>query len=52
MNKQWPFFVLVRIDTIFSVIVSKVPRSKKTRTEKGFLLKAVLFILTFLLEQD
>ncbi len=40
-----------RIETVFSMIVSKMPRSIKARTEKGFLLKTVLFILAFLVEQ-
>lgn len=40
-----------RIETVFSVIISKMPRSIKARTEKGFLLKTVLFILAFLVER-
>jgi Transposase DDE domain len=40
-----------RIETTFSTIVSKMPRSIKARTEKGFLLKTVLFILAFLVDQ-
>jgi len=40
-----------KIETVFSMIVSKMPRSIKARTEKGFLLKTVLFILSFLIEQ-
>jgi hypothetical protein len=39
-----------RIETVFSVIVGKMPRNIKARTEKGFLLKTVLFILAFLVE--
>ena len=39
------------VETVFSVIVSKMPRSIKARTEKGFLLKTVLFILAFLVER-
>lgn len=40
-----------KIETVFSVIVSKMPRSIKAKTEKGFLLKTVLFILAFLVER-
>ena len=40
-----------KIETVFSVMVSKMPRSIKARTEKGFLLKTVLFILAFLVER-
>jgi hypothetical protein len=39
------------IETVFSMIVNKMPRSIKARTEKGFLLKIVLFILAFLVER-
>lgn len=39
------------IETVFSAIVSKMPRSIKARTEKGFLIKIILFILTFLVER-
>ena len=39
------------IETVFSAITSKMPRNIKVRTEKGFLIKTVLFILAFLLEQ-
>lgn len=40
-----------KIETVFSMIVGKMPRSIKARTEKGFLIKTVLFILAFLVEQ-
>jgi len=40
-----------RIETVFSGIVSKMPRSIKARTQKGFLLKIVLFVLAFLVEK-
>lgn len=36
------------IETVFSSIVSKMPRYIKARTEKGFLLKLILFILAYL----
>lgn len=39
-----------RIETVFSVIINKMPRSIKVRTEKGFFLKIVLFILALLVE--
>jgi len=39
------------IETVFSAITSKMPRNIKARTEKGFLIKTVLFILAFLVEQ-
>jgi hypothetical protein len=40
-----------RIESVFSVIVGKMPRSIKARTEKGFLLKTVLFILAYFVER-
>lgn len=40
-----------RIETVFSVIIGKMPRNIKARTEKGFILKIVLFILAFLVER-
>lgn len=39
-----------KIETVFSMIVGKMPRSIKARTEKGFLIKTVLFILAVLIE--
>ncbi len=35
------------IETAFSVIVSKMPRQIKARTEKGFILKVIFFILAY-----
>lgn len=35
------------VETVFSVIVSKMPRQIKARTEKGFILKVILFILAY-----
>ena len=38
-----------RIETVFSSIVSRMPRSIKARTEKGFCLKVVFFIFAYML---
>lgn len=38
------------IETVFSGIVSKMPRHIKARTEKGFLLKVCFFILAYLIQ--
>lgn len=38
------------IETVFSCIVSKMPRQIKARTEKGFFLKIIFFILAHLME--
>jgi hypothetical protein len=35
------------VETVFSVIVSKMPRQIKARTEKGFNLKITLFIIAY-----
>jgi predicted ABC-type ATPase len=35
------------IETVFSVIVSKMPRQIKARTEQGFILKIIFFILAY-----
>lgn len=35
------------VETVFSVIVSKMPRQIKARTENGFVLKVILFILAY-----
>lgn len=38
-----------KIETTFSSIVSRMPRSIKARTEKGFCLKVTLFILAYMI---
>jgi hypothetical protein len=35
------------VETVFSVIVSKMPRQIKAKTEKGFYLKLIFFILAY-----
>jgi Transposase DDE domain len=35
------------VETVFSVIISKMPRQIKARTEKGFTLKVTFFILSY-----
>jgi Transposase DDE domain len=37
------------VETVFSVIVSKMPRQIKARTERGFVLKIIFFILAYLI---
>ena len=37
-----------KIETVFSAIVSRMPRSIKARTEKGFCLKIFFFILAYM----
>jgi len=45
-------FILVhtrnRIETVFSAIVSKMPRHIRARTERGFCLKVTFFIISYL----
>ena len=36
------------IETVFSSIVSRMPRHIRARTEKGFYLKVLLFILAYM----
>jgi len=36
-----------RVETVFSSIVSRMPRYLKARTEKGFCLKVLFFILAY-----
>lgn len=36
-----------RIETVFSSIISRMPRSIRARTEKGFYLKVTLFIIAY-----
>ena len=38
-----------RIETVFSSIISKMPRCIRARTEKGFYLKITFFIIAYLL---
>ncbi len=38
-----------RIETVFSSIVSRMPRYIKARTEKGFYLKVLLFVLAYII---
>ena len=38
------------IETVFSSIISKMPRNIKARTEKGFCLKVVFFILVYMVQ--
>ena len=38
------------IETVFSSIISRMPRSIKARTEKGFCLKVVFFILVYMIQ--
>lgn len=37
------------VESVFSSIVSKMPRYIKVRTEKGFHLKVLLFILAYII---
>ena len=39
-----------RIESVFSSITSRMPRHMKARTEKGFCLKIVFFILAYMLQ--
>ena len=38
------------IETVFSSIISRMPRSIKARTEKGFCLKVIFFILVYMIQ--
>ena len=40
-----------RIETVFSSIISRMPRNIRARTEKGFYLKILFFILAYLINR-
>ncbi len=41
-----------KIETVFSSIVSQMPRYIRARTESGFCLKVTFFILAYLIHWD
>ena len=40
-----------RIETVFSSITSRMPRHIRSRTEKGFCLKILFFILAYMMQK-